>query len=623
MYKARNFNENDTVELKCRILEGGLYSYKGKSICHETVEISIEEDFRDKESFELEKGKWYSITTNIEEYEEGRITLVIDEESDVERIGDKVNDWRGQIRQGQNIRRSQPNPSSGNKGVGSKLVDSVNRFRSMSMGATADNIQATESLESAVAEQDVEGFATGGAKDIDNFRQNIDENYIPEPDSMTYEGLFYEYEFDISGSSKESTFYPVYEHANVQDPVSQREDHFLALGLESGIDSFRRPSLDLMLVLDVSGSMSSSMQNYHYDTENKGEVSQQSKMNATIEVVNRVVEQLEPDDRLGVVLYNNNSYISKPIRKMGYTDSEEIKESIKELQAGGGTNLSSGFESAVTEMTEHAELDTSGNTRESRIMFFTDAMPNTGNTDTDRLTRRMSDVAEDHDIHTTFIGIGIDANPEFISDISGIKGSNHYFADSVDEFKERVGEEFTLMTVPLVYNLKLELEGDDYSIEGVYGNPSDGSEDSCVMQTETLFPSTGEDGAKGGVILAKLDDVEEGSEVRISATWEERDGEENSDVRTVEISSTEPDHYDSTDIRKAVVLQKYAETMRNWMSEYRRSGGSEWEHQSVEIHVSDEQRSEFETVLEFMRDNEDMIDDDISEEIETIEKLIN
>lgn len=619
MYKGRTFNKDQRSELKCRIIEGGLYNYTGHSVCHETVDIEVDESFRDESSFELEIGTWYSINAVVTEYDEGYVRIEVDKESEVDRIGEKVNDWRGGIPQNRAHHNQRKQPKSGGS-FKSKAMGAVSRFRSL--GGAADSQMSVQSAESvdtvSAAEQNVEGFATGGAKDIDNFRQNIGQNYIPEPESMTYEGLFYEYEFDISGDSKDSVFYPVYEHANVVDPVRDEEEHFLALGLESGIESMRRPPLDIMLVLDVSGSMSSSIRNYHYDKENPSEASQ-SKMQATIDVVNKVVSQLEDEDRLGVVLYNNQSYISKPIRKIEQTDTEAIQDNIQELRAGGGTNLSSGFESAVTEMKENAELDTNNSDRESRVMFFTDAMPNTGNTDTQELTDRMSEVAED-DIHTTFIGIGIDANPEFINDISGIKGSNHYFADSIEDFKERVGEEFTLMTIPLVYNLELKLEGEDYSINQVYGNPSDGEDDSRVMKTDTLFPSTGDDGAKGGVILAELDDVEEDAEVRISATWENRDGDKNSDVRTVKINSTEPDHYDSSDIRKAVVLQKYANSLRNWLSNYKRS---DWEHESVDMEVADEQKEEFDIILDFMKENEDEVDDDISEEIETLEKILS
>ncbi|CAF4104239.1 unnamed protein product, partial [Rotaria sordida] len=40
------------------------------------------------------------------------------------------------------------------------------------------------------------GFAVGGAKDVNNFRENIQNNYLPSITDLSYEGLFNDYFFD-------------------------------------------------------------------------------------------------------------------------------------------------------------------------------------------------------------------------------------------------------------------------------------------------------------------------------------------------------------------------------------------------------------------------------------------
>eukprot|EP01084_Bolivina_argentea_P266218 451474_1 len=42
------------------------------------------------------------------------------------------------------------------------------------------------------------GFSVGGAKDVGNFRQNIQNNFMPKESSITYEGLYNEYYFDTN-----------------------------------------------------------------------------------------------------------------------------------------------------------------------------------------------------------------------------------------------------------------------------------------------------------------------------------------------------------------------------------------------------------------------------------------
>ena len=41
------------------------------------------------------------------------------------------------------------------------------------------------------------GFSVGGAKDSDNFYENIKKGYLPKISSITYEGVFYDHYFKL------------------------------------------------------------------------------------------------------------------------------------------------------------------------------------------------------------------------------------------------------------------------------------------------------------------------------------------------------------------------------------------------------------------------------------------
>jgi len=112
------------------------------------------------------------------------------------------------------------------------------------------------------------GFSAGGAKDINNFRENIKNGYLPIPTDITYEGLFYDYYFDTGQQEKcDKLFCPSYARAITQDPFSGKEEYYLAVGLNSGIkeSDFKRKKLNLVVVLDISGSMGSPFNKYYYD----------------------------------------------------------------------------------------------------------------------------------------------------------------------------------------------------------------------------------------------------------------------------------------------------------------------------------------------------------------------
>ena len=112
-------------------------------------------------------------------------------------------------------------------------------------------------MESAQLSQKM-GFSVGGAKDIDNFRKNIENNFLPLYSDVTYEGLFYDYYFETGEKTEcQKLFCPSYSYAVSKDPFSQDEQFYLSVGLNSGLkeEDFERKKLNLVVVLDVSGSV--------------------------------------------------------------------------------------------------------------------------------------------------------------------------------------------------------------------------------------------------------------------------------------------------------------------------------------------------------------------------------
>ena len=158
------------------------------------------------------------------------------------------------------------------------------------------------------------GLSTGGAKDIGNFRENIAKGFLPLPTDVTYEGVFYDYYFDVSGTCQANQlFCPSYTTAVSKDPFSGKPEYFLSVGLGSSLDaaSFQRKKLNIMVVLDISGSMSASFDAYYYDRfGNKREETAQDpdrskpKVEVAAEAVIALLDQLKPDDRFGLVLFD-------------------------------------------------------------------------------------------------------------------------------------------------------------------------------------------------------------------------------------------------------------------------------------------------------------------------------
>ncbi len=501
------------------------------------------------------------------------------------------------------------------------------------------------------------GFSTGGAKDINNFRENIKNGYFPITTDITYNGLFYDYTFD-TGAQKESKelFSPSYSTAISKDPLSGKNEVYMTVGLNSNIkqSDFKRKKLNLVVVLDISGSMESKFNSYYYDQFTGEEKTEQeiseddnkTKMQIANESVNVLIDQLKDDDRFGMVLFDDLAYLGKPISLIKNTDINAIKNHVLEIKARGGTNFEAGYTKATELYNEY--LNVNSYEYENRIIVITDAMPNYGETTDEGLMKYVKENAE-KGIYTSFIGVGVDFNTELIETISDVKGANYYSVHSSKEFKNRMGEEFEYMVTPLVFDLELNLKSEDFEIAKVYGSDTASKESGNLMRVNSLFPSraTEEGEVKGGIILLKLTKKNEKTvgNVNLSVSYKDRNGKEFSNSQDVPLGSQE-EHYDNTGIRKAIVLTRYANTIKNWIM-YERTGEQRFiiipaigildfdytedqiivmlgrnERTSVKLKVSDTYKNIFNILKQYiLNENKELNDDSLKQEIEILDIL--
>jgi Ca-activated chloride channel family protein len=497
------------------------------------------------------------------------------------------------------------------------------------------------------------GLAAGGAQDINNFRKNIMTGFLPLPTDITYEGLFYDYYFDTGQTEEcDSLFCPSYCYAVTRDPFSGEVEYYLSVGLNSGIkeSDFQRKKLNLVIVLDISGSMSSPFNRYYYDQfGNEVEIPQEDAAKTKIEVATESVvallDHLNDDDRFGMVLFNGSAFLAKPLNLVGATDMQAIKGHILDITASGSTNLDAGMQMATGLYDELKDFDPSE--YENRIIYLTDAMPNQGDTSKKGLMGMTSGNA-DNGLYATFIGIGVDFNTELIELITKIRGANYYSVHSSEQFKERMDDEFEYMVTPLVFNLQLTLEADGWEIEKVYGSPEADEATGELMKVNTLFPSKREGGeTKGGLVLLKLKKTTTGNSLVLTVTYEDRNGEEDSSETTVELEEKAPEYFENSGIRKGILLSRYADLMKNWIIDEAEHAHisqpwepriddntgiiipppivlGQWERQSLSLMVSAAYIDLFEEFRSYFEQEMDAIGDaTLEQELEIMHELIN
>jgi len=491
----------------------------------------------------------------------------------------KVDDWvyeseNSMPRQRQNKLYSKNLSGSAPTSYPSRILrKAVSRSAPMASGFRARDLMESDSL----------GLSVGGAKDIGNFRENIKAGFLPRPSDLTPEGLFYDYFFDPGPEQKcVDLFCPGYAKAVSPDPFSMNEEYYLSVGLRSGLKAseFRRKNLNLVVVLDISGSMGSRFNDYYYDgngmrhkldenhRDNERDL-RRTKLEIATRTLTHLLDHLKSENRFALVLFDNQAQLAKPFRRVDETDMEAIKAHILSLRPRGGTHLSAGMKMG-TQLFEDLESDPK--TDENRIIFLTDAMPNQGETSSRGLLGQVKTNAKRF-IHSTMIGIGVDFQTELVERITKVRGANYYSVHSARQFKQRLADEFEYMVSPLIFNLKLSVVSKGYEIEKVYGIPEVEGSNGELLKIHTLFPSKQESGqVKGGLILLKLKPKPGQGKIKLKVSYEDIQGRP--EGNTVEIRfSKSIKRYDNNGIRKGILLAKYADLMRHWILDERSSQG--------------------------------------------------
>ena len=537
-------------------------------------------------------------------------------------------------------------------GVVSNLIPSVQYGTSInSSKMTQEAITADSGVSTSSGNI---GFSVGGSKNIENFRKNIENGYFPISTDITYNGLFYDYYFDTGVSKKSNElFSPAYSKAVSKDPISGKSEFYMTVGLNSNIkeSDFKRKKQNIVVVLDISGSMDSSLDSYYYDKNLLDYVNPdtyKSKMKLANESVNLMLDKLKDDDRFGMVLFDDRAYLGKKLSLVGETDIKALKNHISEIEANGGTNFEAGYTKA-TELFDKELL--SDSEYDNRIIIITDAMPNTGNTSKYGLLNYIEENANKN-IYTTFLGVGVDFNTNLIEHISNVKGANYYSISSSSQFKKILSEDFEYMVTPLVFDLNLDFKSNGYDIEQVYGTDSGKKSTGNIMKVNTLFPAKTEEdkGTKGGVILLKLKKKEQSNsdEIKLEVSYTDREGRKHSNSQEVRFDKNE-EFYENTGIRKSIMLTRYVNTLKNWIL-YERSKEDkrfyidrevgitdciytkdeiyrilgEHERTSVALKVSDEYKQIFRDLKAYMENEKKQVkDNDLKQEIELLDKLIN
>ena len=238
------------------------------------------------------------------------------------------------------------------------------------------------------------------------------------------------------------------------------------------LESNPAQAADLVIVLDRSGSM-----------EGK-------KLNDARQAVLRLLDQVGAEDRLALVTYANGVQTQSALVPMNATNRRQLAAVVKEVYAGGGTNLGGGLGQGIDML-----MHTPGAERLRKVILVSDGLANQGITDPNALGRMATAAVENHFSIST-VGVGLDFNESLMTAIADQGAGHYHFLEDPQVFAQVFEAEFqaTRLVAAADVNIRIPLES-GVRLVGAGGYPISYENNTAVIhpgnllsgQSRTLF----------------------------------------------------------------------------------------------------------------------------------------
>ena len=389
----------------------------------------------------------------------------------------------------------------------------------------------------------------GGAQNKNAFDKNLSSGLLPPESSITYEGSFNEYYFNDNFEKLDELCYFQPSIAQSIDPLTDEIENYLSISLHSNKDGLNeRDPLNLILCLDISGSMGEKLID-------------ETKMKISNNFICEILKSLEINEKVGIVLFDENTEIFQPIEKVSKLNIEELSKKVLDIKEQGGTNMTLAFIEALKMIKEVTKNPEKNDPMNNRIIFLTDAIPNIKE---EHELFQLIKESSNNSIYSTFIGIGLDFNTDVVDEITKAKGCNYLSLHSKKEFQNFLKTEFNNIVTPLVTSSSLLLKSNSFEIDNVFGTPYPSETTKEFIQLGSSCASdTKGDQTKGGLILIKLKKLNElNDEISLILNYKKHENEiEISKKKSLKYNLNK-EFYENDAIRKTIVLKRYVEFMK-------------------------------------------------------------
>ncbi len=229
----------------------------------------------------------------------------------------------------------------------------------------------------------------------------------------------------LSAAVDNKLFYTDSDSQHIYMMVSATADSF------TGIKE--RSPLNISLVLDRSGSMNGN-----------------GKLDYVKKAAQLVVDNLEQDDQLSVVDYDDNVEVLYSQARV--TNKAALKAKIAELYPDGSTNLSGGMLEGYNQV-----VSTITDRQVNRVLLLSDGLANQGITVPSELIRLVEAKYKNENVAISTFGVGADFNEDIMTDLAENGMGNYYFIDEADKIPEIFAKELNGLLNVVAQNTELKI----------------------------------------------------------------------------------------------------------------------------------------------------------------------
>lgn len=356
----------------------------------------------------------------------------------------------------------------------------------------------------------------GGSQDVGFFRGQLEAGLVPTSESLDDAGFFAEHHSELPppDCGDRVCLQPMV--AVMSNLTNGNDCTMLQLGLNSPLaaDPGDRPPLSLAVVVDTSGSMA-------------GE-----KIQFVRDGLELLIDGMKDGDELSLITYSDVAAVEV---EMGEVEGRraELREIVRGLLEGGGTNLDAGLQAGYREVQRSYD-----SARQNRVILLSDGNPTVGITDSDSIID-MSRAYNSDGIGLTTIGLGSDFNIDLMRDLALQADGNFYFLEDAGAVSEVFDEELSFFVVPIAFDLNVTVtEGAAYRFGQAYGTPFwEDSESGGSLEVPSVFLAhresdedvTKDDGRRGG-----------GSQLILELMPQDLTAEAGQTIAKVQVSFREP-----------------------------------------------------------------------------------